>query len=60
MTVRESPAADAGQSSRTKLGLRTDDRRLWTAVPVDATDDQRMCQWITVDDATLCALEEWR
>jgi hypothetical protein len=46
MTVRESSAADTGRPGASRLEL--------------FTDEQRMRQWISVDDATLCDLEEWR
>ena len=41
------------------LELLTDDEDVWTAVPVDASGDDRVSKWISVEDDVLCDLEEW-
>ncbi|AEH37522.1 DUF7511 domain-containing protein [Halopiger xanaduensis] len=60
MTVNESPVADDGYDGTAPLELLTDDEGLWTAVPVDASGDERVRKWISVEAGTLCDLEEWR
>lgn len=60
MTVNETPASDGGQASDATLELRTDDERVWTATPVDATEDERVSAWLSVADEDLCDLEAWR
>ena len=42
------------------LELLTDNEGWWTLVPVAATGEERLTQWISVDRDTLCDLEEWR
>ncbi|WP_459809162.1 DUF7511 domain-containing protein [Halopiger thermotolerans] len=59
MTVNESPVADDGYDRAAPLELLTDEG-LWTAVPVDASGDERVSEWISVEAETLCDLEEWR
>ncbi|ELY42224.1 DUF7511 domain-containing protein [Natronorubrum tibetense] len=60
MTVNEPPLPDDGQSSDAPLELLTDDEDVWTAVPADATGDDRVCKWLSIDADALCDLEEWR
>ncbi|SDQ44821.1 DUF7511 domain-containing protein [Natronobacterium texcoconense] len=60
MTVNELPQPDDGQTADAPLELLTDDEEVWTAVPVDATGDDRVTKWISVDCELLCDLEEWR
>lgn len=60
MTVND---ASVGRSEETTsdetLELLTDDG-WWTLVPVAATGEKRLTQWVSVDRDTLCDLEEWR
>ena len=61
MTVNETPIPDDGRSADAPLELLTDDENeVWTAVPADATGDDRVSKWLSVDAETLCDLEEWR
>ncbi|WP_254767362.1 DUF7511 domain-containing protein [Salinilacihabitans rarus] len=61
MTVNEAPVGDAdGRRQDGTLELLTDDEVNWTAVPAEATGDERMTRWITVECHLLCDLEEWR
>ena len=60
MTVNDAPVPEDAQCSGAPLELLTDDERVWTAVPVDATGEERMCKWISIDADVLCDLEEWR
>ena len=60
MTIHDARAPDAGQADGESLELLTDDAEIWTVVPVAATGDQRVCQWISIDGDVLCDLEEWR
>ena len=61
MTVNGAPVGWAGDESASNESLEwlTDDE-WWTLVPVDATEDERLTQWISVQGETLCELEEWR
>ncbi|ARS91262.1 DUF7511 domain-containing protein [Natrarchaeobaculum aegyptiacum] len=62
MTIHDSHVPHGGrvQADGEELELLTDDADVWTVVPVEATGDERVCQWISVDAETLCDLEEWR
>ena len=60
MTLDEAPVPEETRASIAPLELITDDEELWTAVPVDATGDERVTEWLTIDGADLCDLEEWR
>ncbi|WP_076608107.1 DUF7511 domain-containing protein [Natronorubrum thiooxidans] len=61
MTVNEAPIPDDSRSVDAPLELLTDDENeVWTAVPADATGDDRVRKWLSVDADTLCDLEEWR
>jgi hypothetical protein len=60
MTVHEHPKSSTGRSGIAPLELFTDDDRVWTAIPVDATDEQRASRWLSIADEDLCDLEEWR
>ncbi len=61
MTVHDAPVGRPDESSTSEsLELLTDDEEWWTVVPVDATSDERMTQWISVERDGLCNLEEWR
>lgn len=60
MTVNETSVPDAEQSEAVPLELVTDDEEVWTAVPADATGDERICTWLSVEYEDLCDLEEWR
>ncbi|WP_339104418.1 hypothetical protein [Haloterrigena salinisoli] len=60
MTVNETPISDDAQAAATPLELLTDEEDVWTAVPADATGDERVTKWLSVDVDTLCDLEEWQ
>lgn len=60
MTVNDAPVPEDAQFGGAPLELLTDDEEVWTAVPVDASGDERVSKWISIDAATLCNLEEWR
>ena len=61
MTVMtESDGSVPDGTSGAPLELLTDDEDVWTAVPVDASGDERVRKWISVDAEVLCDLEEWR
>ncbi|ELY43856.1 DUF7511 domain-containing protein [Natronorubrum sulfidifaciens] len=61
MTVNETPVSDDSWSVDAPLELLTDDENeVWTAVPADATGDERVSRWLSVDADTLCDLEAWR
>ncbi|MDQ2052788.1 hypothetical protein RBH26_20310 [Natronolimnohabitans sp. A-GB9] len=60
MTVNEAPLPDDGQTAGAPLELLTDDEDVWTAVPADATGDDRVTRWLSIDVDSLCDLEEWR
>ena len=60
MTINEAPIPDDARSRDEPLELLTDDEELWTAVPADATGDDRVSKWLSVDGDTLCDLEAWR
>ncbi|ELZ23824.1 hypothetical protein HTZ84_12040 [Haloterrigena sp. SYSU A558-1] len=60
MTVNETPIPDDEQAAAMPLELLTDDEDVWTAVPADATGDERVTKWLSVDVDTLCDLEEWQ
>ena len=57
MTVTEFPVGFPDDES--SLELLTDGD-VWTLVPVDATGDERMTRWISVDTDTVCDLRDWR
>ncbi|ELZ25282.1 MULTISPECIES: DUF7511 domain-containing protein [Natrinema] len=60
MTDTEAPLLDADQSGTTPLELLADEEDVWTAVPADATGDERVSKWLAVEGDLLCDLEEWR
>lgn len=60
MTVNEAPLPDDGQSADAPLELLTDDEDVWTAVPAEATGDDRVTKWLSIDADALLDLEEWR
>jgi hypothetical protein len=60
MTVNEAPKPDESRFGPTPLELLTDNEEVWTAVPADASGDERVCKWLSVEADVLCDLEEWR
>ncbi|MEY7850814.1 hypothetical protein AB7C87_16615 [Natrarchaeobius sp. A-rgal3] len=60
MTVNDAPVPADGQSGGAQLELLTDDEEVWTVVPVDASGDERVSKWLSIDGDALCDLEEWR
>ncbi|MGQ3412321.1 DUF7511 domain-containing protein [Natrinema sp. LN54] len=60
MTETESPVPDEAQTGATPLELLSDDDGAWTAVPADASGDERVSKWLEIEDDVLCDLEEWR
>ena len=62
MTVNDAPVGRSEEESTPDepLELLTDEEGWWTLVPVAATGEERLTQWISVDRDTLCDLEEWR
>ncbi|WP_176393174.1 DUF7511 domain-containing protein [Natronolimnobius baerhuensis] len=58
MTVHDTPVPD--ESGDEPLELLTDDAECWTAVPTDATGEDRVTRWLSVEGELLCDLEEWR
>jgi len=48
------------QSGAPPLELLSDDEYVWTAVPADASGDERVSKWLEVEDEVLCDLEKWR
>ncbi len=60
MTETEAPMPDANQSGTLPLELLADEEDVWTAVPANATGDERVSKWLAVEGDLLCDLEEWR
>ncbi|THE66191.1 hypothetical protein D8Y22_04570 [Salinadaptatus halalkaliphilus] len=60
MSVHDAPISDDDVREELPLELLTDDGEMWTAVPIDASGDQRVSQWLSVDRETVCDLEVWR
>ena len=60
MTVHEASVPEDGRTADAPLELLTDDEDVWTAVPADASGDDRVTKWISIDADALCDLEEWR
>ena len=60
MTVNEAPIPDDARSRDESLEVLTDDEDVWTAVPADATGDDRVSKWLSIDGNSLRDLEEWR
>ncbi|MFC6717076.1 hypothetical protein ACFQGT_06735 [Natrialbaceae archaeon GCM10025810] len=61
MTVHEAPVPDdqlIRDDPLELLGEAEDD--VLTAVPADATGDERITQWLTIDRDVLCDLLEWQ
>ncbi|ELY52466.1 MULTISPECIES: hypothetical protein [Natronococcus] len=61
MTVHEPPESGAGDESSEGRPLELcgdDEEGVWMAVPLEA--DERAGAWLSVADADLCDLEEWR
>ncbi|NGM71463.1 hypothetical protein G6M89_21175 [Natronolimnobius sp. AArcel1] len=58
MTVHDTPVPDG--STDEPLELLTDDADVWTAVPTNASGEERVTMWLSVESDTLCDLEEWR
>ncbi|WP_226481713.1 DUF7511 domain-containing protein [Natrinema amylolyticum] len=59
MTETEAPIPDEAQSGATPLELLSDDEGSWTAVPADASGDERVSKWLEIEGDALCDLEEW-
>lgn len=60
MTKTESSLSDEAGTGAAPLELLSDDECLWTAVPADASGDERVSEWLELEDDVLCDLEEWR
>ncbi|RQG97222.1 DUF7511 domain-containing protein [Natrarchaeobius chitinivorans] len=60
MTVHDLPVPEDGQFEDAQLELLTDDDEVWTVVPVDASGDERVSKWLSIDGDALCDLTEWR
>ncbi|WP_121742359.1 DUF7511 domain-containing protein [Natronorubrum halophilum] len=60
MTVNESHVPDDGPSAAAPLELLTDDEKVWTAVPADATGNERVSEWLSINADSLHTLEDWR
>ena len=63
MTSIDTPVRQTDDEQRRldiRLELLTDDEEVWTAVPVRATGDEQLTQWLSVDIDVLCDLESWR
>ncbi|MDG5760152.1 hypothetical protein QA600_12460 [Natronococcus sp. A-GB1] len=63
MTVRERPesSADEESSEGRPLELCGDgEADVWMAVPLGTDEAERAGAWLSVADADLCDLEEWR
>ena len=60
MTVNEAPIPDDTQSVAAPLELLSDEEDVWTAVPAEATADERVRKWLSIDGDSLRDLEEWR
>ena len=60
MTEAEAPIPGEVQSGTTPLELLAGEDDVWTAVPMDASGDERVSEWLAVESDTLCDLEEWR
>ncbi|ELY69942.1 DUF7511 domain-containing protein [Natrinema versiforme] len=60
MTETESPLSDEAQTGAAPLELLSNDEHVWTAVPADASGDERVSEWLEVENEVLCDLEEWR
>ncbi|AGB32530.1 hypothetical protein C488_12738 [Natrinema pellirubrum DSM 15624] len=60
MSETEAPVPDEVESGATPLELLSDDEGSWTAVPADASGDDRVSKWLEIDADVLCDLEEWR
>ncbi|WP_430540832.1 DUF7511 domain-containing protein [Natrialbaceae archaeon AArc-T1-2] len=52
--------ADDEPTSAEPLELLADDDEWYTLVPVEATGEERLTQWFSVDNDVLCDLEKWR
>ncbi|WP_254523472.1 DUF7511 domain-containing protein [Natrinema caseinilyticum] len=59
MTEPDVPTREEVVSDATPLELFTDDERVWTAVPADASGEDRVSKWIEVEADALCDLGEW-
>lgn len=60
MTVNEAAGPDDSRSQDVPLELLTEDEESWTAVPADASGDDRVSKWLSIDGDALCDLEAWR
>ncbi|OAQ51178.1 hypothetical protein HTG_17705 [Natrinema mahii] len=60
MSETEAPVPDEVESGATPLELLSDDEGSWTAVPADASGDDRVSKWLEIEADVLCDLEEWR
>ncbi|AGB36910.1 hypothetical protein [Natronococcus occultus] len=63
MTVHESPESGVDDESSEGQPLELcgdEDEDVWMAVPLEADADERAGAWLSVADADLCDLEEWR
>ncbi|SEV97806.1 DUF7511 domain-containing protein [Natrinema salifodinae] len=62
MTVNEASPSDEVQSGAAPLELLADkgDDGVWTAVPANATGDERVSKWLEIDADAVCDLDTWR
>ena len=61
MTLNDTPVGQPeDESDRGALELLREGDQCWMIVPAEADGEQRLTNWITVDAALLCDLEEWR
>jgi len=60
MTKTDGSVPVDGQRDTETLELLTDDGDVWTAVPVDASGDERTTRWLSVETDALCELSAWR
>ncbi|SEQ45537.1 DUF7511 domain-containing protein [Natrinema salaciae] len=60
MTETEAPVPDEAQIGATPLELFAADEDSWTAVPADATGNERVTKWLEIEADGLCDLEAWR
>ena len=60
MSVEKYPVGHEDWVASEPLELLTDETEVWTVVPANATGDARMTQWISIEAAFVCDLEEWR
>lgn len=60
MSVKDSAVDRSMDTASDELELLTDEDGLWTIVPTDAEGEERLTQWLSVEEDHLYELDDWQ